>query len=88
VPQLVVLRVVGECIEPKAHHLEIARVVEEAVLRLEVMVEHAVRVAKAHGGDELADVVALDARLPVPGSHDLAKKLPAMDESSAGQILA
>jgi hypothetical protein len=87
VPQLVAARAVCECAEPEAHHLEIANVDKEAVLRLEVMLEHVVCVAEIHDGDELAAVVVPHAHLPAPGAHDPAKKLAAIGELERGSDL-
>jgi hypothetical protein len=80
VEEAVRARVVGERAEPEVHHLEVARVVDEQVLRLEVAVEHAPRVAEVDGGDELPEVAARDVLLHAPRAHDPREELPAADQ--------
>jgi hypothetical protein len=64
-----------------------AHVIEEAVLRLEDVVERAVHIAEVHSRDELVDVLAPDAHLPAPGAHDPDENLPAIDELKRGLVL-
>ena len=55
-PEVIAANLVGECREVKVGDFEVAGVVEDEVLRLDVSVIDAARVAISYGGDQLLKV--------------------------------
>lgn len=79
VEEAVGVELVGDGGEAEVGDLEVAVLVDEEVLGLEVAVEHAARVAEPDGGDELLEVAPRGVLLEPP-LGDAAEQLPAADE--------
>uniref|UniRef100_A0A0A9CYR9 Uncharacterized protein n=1 Tax=Arundo donax TaxID=35708 RepID=A0A0A9CYR9_ARUDO len=80
VEQPVAADVSGERAEPEVGDLEVASIIEEQVLGLEVAVVHPAAVAEVDGGDVLVEVPPRDVLPDAPSARDAGEELPATDE--------